>query len=299
MGNVFNRYGAGGGKSEGLYIWKKYQYTPRIAVVNPQMTAYSKSSTSLWFNNANFDYKAFEQINETLPIKYTDYKDFVDFFDGFVATDGTRFDIEKRVYDTYDSMSINMNGSYGNVNRYVTTDTYFYFGFNGYPTVDGVGVTFAYNGTKTLPAKIGDMVGYVVSDKEDAYPDKEVKDGYYYEKCGNLLEDLNYKKAEFGSFTLSSNAYSSTVNHSLGETPKCAIAWKDDGADFGFAFFAVNVYGTTDGAWASAFLYTTTKTVNNSSNTGGATVTTAKICTATTASMYFEKSKKYNYVLLA
>ena len=69
------------------------------------------------------------------------------------------------------------------------------------------------------------FLGYVVSDKETAYPDGGEKGGYWYEKVveGIDLSALGMTKCETGSFTLASDYYTVTFNHTLGIKPKAVI----------------------------------------------------------------------------
>ena len=66
---------------------------------------------------------------------------------------------------------------------------------------------------------------YIVSDKETAYPDGGEKGGYWYEKVveGIDLSALGMTKCETGSFTLASDYYTVTFNHTLGIKPKAVI----------------------------------------------------------------------------
>ena len=75
-----------------------------------------------------------------------------------------------------------------------------------------------------------DFLGYIVSDKETAYPDGGEKGGYWYEKVsdGIDLEKLGCTKFEEGSFTPSKDITAKyTINHSMGVIPKYFIVWTD------------------------------------------------------------------------
>ena len=67
-----------------------------------------------------------------------------------------------------------------------------------------------------------DFLGYIVSDKETAFPDGGEKGGYWYERVieGIDFSSLGITKYEIGSFTPASNVNTYTINHSLGIIPK-------------------------------------------------------------------------------
>ena len=71
------------------------------------------------------------------------------------------------------------------------------------------------------------FLDYVVSDKETAYPDGAVQDGYWYERVVDILGLLSCTKILVETFIPTSNisvGYGTyTLNHGLGEIPKYAI----------------------------------------------------------------------------
>lgn len=75
------------------------------------------------------------------------------------------------------------------------------------------------------------FAGYVVDNKESAYPDGGTQDGYWYEK---VLEGIPISKLGFTKFSIDKVKYTSRTNckdypihHSLGEKPKIAILFPD------------------------------------------------------------------------
>ena len=66
---------------------------------------------------------------------------------------------------------------------------------------------------KKLSAQGGDFIDYIVSDKENAYPDGGEKGGYWYEKV------VEGAKVASGTITLSSSQNSLTIPHNLGKIP--------------------------------------------------------------------------------
>lgn len=65
---------------------------------------------------------------------------------------------------------------------------------------------------------IGETVGFVVSDNSSAYPDGGVQDGYWYEKV--METDFGFEKVSFLKVTPTSDTYSISFSHDLGEIPK-------------------------------------------------------------------------------
>ena len=74
----------------------------------------------------------------------------------------------------------------------------------------------SFSGLYTFPnyeAKI--MLGYVVSDKSDAYPDGGIQDGYWYEKVAKEKEVI----AKSGNYTFSGAQDQITIPHGIGKKP--------------------------------------------------------------------------------
>ena len=77
-----------------------------------------------------------------------------------------------------------------------------------------------------------DFLGYIVSDKETAYPDGGEKGGYWYEKVGEGItpEMFGCSKMAVDTFTLTSRTPTKdyTISHSLGTIPKYFIVVYED-----------------------------------------------------------------------
>lgn len=74
-----------------------------------------------------------------------------------------------------------------------------------------------------------EFIEFVVSDVSTAYPDGDIKDGYWYEKMGIDLSVIGITKSEVNEFIFSSNTSTSTaISHSLGKEPKIAILFTND-----------------------------------------------------------------------
>lgn len=290
MGNVFNRCGAGGGKSEGLYIWKKYEYIPSKDIVNPTMNV-TVETTNLYINSASFDYSGFPTIADYVDGSSADSIFLRDFLSGFS--------------DSVNSFSVSNNSLYflkGTTmyqcrNAKPSTNGRYYVMLNSNTYLNST-TTFTYNGTKTIPAKIGDMVGYVVSDKENEYPDKEVKDGYYYEKCNSasLTELLELEEVEKGTVTITGTQATLTINLNMSKLPKFAYLWSDNSTNISRAGTMFTIYGT-----GSQTGYTVQATGGTSSNAFMGSTTTGN--DTTKISLFANSSYKftagtYHYVVV-
>ena len=138
------------------------------------------------------------------------------------------------------------------------------------------------------------FLDYIVSDKENAYPDGGEKGGYWYEKVRDGLtpEMFGCTKYEVGSFTLSSDNYTVSFNHTLGEKPKAVIINENSSitdSNYVNTYLAPSSYG--------AYVYSNRASGNSASgntlNESTVTVTTGN------TSRNFKSGVKYNYVLLA
>lgn len=225
MGNVFNRYGAGGGKSEGLYIWKKSEWITDATITNPTF-ALGKNSTSTKtqpISASDIDllkYPTIEPRTTPLSLNGTDEeKAIIELLDGFNNSTSAFYVLDGVLRFKYSSYDVTVN-SFTPISN---TEAEIYVSSN----VTMRNSTYTYNGQKTLPPYIGDMVGFVVSDKENAYPDKEVKDGYYYERVSLSTGAFNCTKYEVGTIYNAMTGTSLVINHSLGVKPKYVIAWQN------------------------------------------------------------------------
>ena len=200
----------GGGKPEGLYVWKKYSYSPAVSLENPTFdyisATVSSSSSDYTFGNFSFDISIID--------------DWTKFFTGFVNTNGYGSNFPSDgVFHNY-SDNGNWNYTVSEVNLSEGTVTIHIGGYCGDYKSEG---TYKYTGTKVVSEEIKGFLNYIVSDKETAYPDGGEKNGYWYEKVGDGLtpEMFGCTKMAVDKYTFASK---STLNvpipHSLGEIPK-------------------------------------------------------------------------------
>lgn len=73
-----------------------------------------------------------------------------------------------------------------------------------------------------------ELIDYVISDDENAYPNGGTQGEYYYERYTPLSAGLfNCTKYITGSYTMTSTLSSIIVTHNLGVVPKVAYIWTD------------------------------------------------------------------------
>ena len=199
----------GGGKSEGLYAWIKKKWIPPIIAENPSMSiSASKNGTSdykyIQISSADFDYTQIEG----------DYKEF---FNGFKKSSGSYyFTVNDGYLYLYIDSSLSLQITDFDKSKGIFTMGSIY---------SRISATVSYSGSKTVKdGASGDTIDYIVSDKENAYPDGGEKGGYWYEKVGGA-------KVATGEITFSSAVDSITIEHGLGKEPK--------------SIFLINIYKDT------------------------------------------------------
>ena len=295
MGNMFNLFGAGGGKTEGLYIWKKFKWNT-INIVNPQFHAYASSNSYITLSNANFDLALLNSVSAIENVlRITDGEDakkLIEFLDGFRASDdkfweywssGLTVRLRGYTYTPYPSNWDNVT------NKLKIVD-------NMYNSIT-IDDTFTYTGTKTLHS-VGDFLGYVVSDDETKYPDKAEQDGFYYEKIELSPALFGCTKMEVGTFTPASNVRTYIANHNLGVIPKYAIVWAESSASYNIR--NVQAYNINTGSSGYISVYKSDYYARGDySGSGTASVSRVGIYASSySTSYYFQSGKKYTYVLL-
>lgn len=180
---------------EGQYVWKKCEYsTTTKSYANPTITLNGAASNVKVTTTSGIDLSQVE----------------ADFFGGFTYNNG----YVNLVYE-------NGNLYYEDVNKtkYLiiwdkSTQTFVVNNFSS-----SFNSTWNYVGTKNVIAvEVGELIDFVVADDENAYPDGDYQDGYWYE----LVEE-GVCGVDFGEVTLTSTASSITVQHNLKDTPKVCI----------------------------------------------------------------------------
>lgn len=275
----------GGGKPEGLYAWKK----------SKKQISYESTYVS------NATHANFEPTIKSYP--FTVYKSKGYTFD---ETTG-EYTLTEPVSETIVSSGNGIiDGTYyGTINSKSSKNMI-------YPTNSGYGATIeltlhglnAWTGTSTYPAywykssKIIEFLDetYIVSDKENAYPDGGEKGGYWYEKVSVIdLVKIGCTKFEEGSFTPSSDTYVYNATHSLGVIPKFAIVYGGiiSGKYVNWEVFSITTAGSAYGVW-----------VNSGGNgcnysSYSATFTSSKAELKVNTNGILKSGIEYHYLLLA
>ena len=175
-------------EKKGLYVWKKYQYTPAETVTNPSFTYnITKYSETVNISNENFD---LTKVGEN----------WIEFFNGFGNSSGN---LEVK------------NGKLYHGNRIITAFDPVAKTFTVSDTWNSNSSSvYSYEGTKTFSEEQRVFLNYVVSDAETAYPDNGLQNGYWYEKVveGKAGVDIVF-------FTPTEDVLTATVAHTLGKMP--------------------------------------------------------------------------------
>lgn len=185
-------------EKKGLYVWKKYQYTPAETVTNPSFTYnITKYSETVTISNENFD---LTKVGEN----------WIEFFNGFGNSSGN---LEVKYGKLYHGNKI-ITAFDPVAKTFTVSDTW----------NSNSSSVYSYEGTKTLQKEQRVFLDYVVSDDETAYPDGGTQGGYWYEKVVEgvpLTGILGMQKIAVDYFTPTADTYLSgiTLTHSLGAVP--------------------------------------------------------------------------------
>ena len=197
---------------EGLYVWKKNEYTPEQILEKVNITLnYVEFSTTSPASGARYSITSDDfdvnLIND------------VSFFYGFA------FD-----FGSYGTGILGDNGIITFSNTSESSQTCYWIADSKQFVIGNRNMSGNHTASKSnatiSEASIGDFIDYIVSDKETAYPDGGEKGGYWYERVRVIdLKKLGCTKFVEGSFTPSSDTYVYNATHSLGVIPKFAIVY--------------------------------------------------------------------------
>ena len=181
-------------EKKGLYVWKKYQYTPAETVTNPSFTYnITRYSETVTISNENFD---LTKVGEN----------WIEFFNGF---GNSSKNLEVKYGKLYDGNKI-ITAFDPVAKTFTVSDTW----------NSNSSSVLSYEGTKTFSKEQRVFLDYVVSDAETAYPDNGLQNGYWYEKVQLDLTLFGCTKCALDKFTFSSRTRATTkVSHGLGEMP--------------------------------------------------------------------------------
>ena len=209
----------GGGKPEGLYVWKKHSIGFK----------YKEASVNK-YENISIDTPQSGSIKVYAGSSYT----FDENTGMYTLVDPSEYSVElngasttfAQIYVTYKSptsanMWIHNSINYGfRVYNYTSSGVTLNRDSSDYPIM-------AYS-AETEPTYT--FLDYIVSDKETAYPDGDVQNGYYYEKVVGV-------KAAFGSVSISNSPSDLVINHNLGVMPTKAWGFAMKGGSYSTAFY--------------------------------------------------------------
>lgn len=224
----------GGGKPEGIYIWKKCEYISEQTIVNPTFHIKANVSTQkAAITSDDINFKAFGTLTDSNNFYQSREPEFCNFMNGFNNSNSSvNFAISTSTYSGQLELNYSNNSYWNAFTKMTPTDTGAELTASNLfkTTIDD---TLQYTGTKTIAAKIGEFISYIVSDKETAFPDGGEKGGYWYEKVGEGItpEMFGCTKVAIDTATFASDqnfilgGVEYYLPHSLGEIPKHAILW--------------------------------------------------------------------------
>ena len=209
----------GGGKPEGLYAWKKSS----VACIDSITTQTGKNYT---LGNATSDTTVYYSTSYT----------FDETTGTYTLVNPKSATLQYMQWGVYSVEMVKSNyyiwGSTSSNEIYNTnassTYTVYIKNSNGSVFLEADSSNYKYD---IHSAKIEyTFLDYVVSDKENAYPNGGEKDGYWYERVseGITPEMFGATKKEEQTFTVSSSVSEKTITHSLGEIPKLVLCFPSD-----------------------------------------------------------------------
>ena len=276
----------GGGKPEGMYVWKKSSFSYIDSITTQTRKNYT-------LGNATSDTTVYYSTSYTLDETAGTY----------TLVNPKSATLQYAQWSVYSVEMVKSNyyiwGSTSSNEIYTTnaSSTYNVYLKNsdGKVFLESDSANYKYD---IHSAKIEyTFLDYVVSDKKTAYPDGGEKGGYWYEKVVNGidLEKLGCTKFEEGSFTPSGNASVYDATHSLGVIPKFAIVYGGiiSGPYFCWQTYPISTSGNSAGACVS---YEGTENYTSSSK---ATFTSNNAELKINNGGKFKAGIEYHYLLLA
>ena len=179
---MIGKCNTGGGKSSGLYVWKKLSSQGGIFieyVVSDNPNKYP--------NDGEQGGYYYETVEDVTPEVTTQTPVIAQIAENLGVTITTPSGTNKQILQGNNANLLNIKNNAKKEGLYVW---------------------------KKLTAEGGDFIDFVVSDSETAYPDGAEQDGYWYE-----LFDLKSFGIDFGEVTLASKVTFVTVSHNLGVVP--------------------------------------------------------------------------------
>ena len=212
----------GGGKPEGLYVWKKYKVTGtyRYSLKSSIVTCVvgkSSDKFTITLDSSNYDG----------DLSYLDVKNLCKWLDGSLGiVSNSKRQICSWNGGDYLTFADHDDSSatryvYPSINNNIVTVTLYAFEDKSY-TWNGLTKNTSFSSSIENAFEYYDYgyeyEGYIVSDKETAYPDGGEKGGYWYEK---VREEA---KVAIGEISVDSGYITTyTIEHGLGVKPKKII----------------------------------------------------------------------------
>ncbi len=278
----------------GLTAWAKYNYLPKINLTNPTFKA-TVTSTGITITESSFDLSLLTEDN---------YKEILAGFH-YQGNSYMHFELNSSGTLYWYSTSSSVSTVTGYSNGVITTTTI----YNNLGEQD-----FIYDGEKVFRAESKTLVGYVVSDDENAYPDKAVHtDGYYYAKAidGIDLSLVGFTKGEIIEVYCNSKT-NFVIPHSIGVLPKLILLMVDGSISYsrvailvatkyknGSGYYYMDKFGTANNAITITDIFDTYYEQSNGNTTVTATdKNVAFNYNASNGGSYFSEGSKYKCLVL-
>lgn len=278
----------------GLTAWAKYNYLPKINLTNPTFKA-TVTSTGITITESSFDLSLLTEDN---------YKEILAGFH-YQGNSYMHFELNSSGTLYWYSTSSSISTVTGYSNGVITTTTI----YNNLGEQD-----FIYNGEKVFRAESKTLVGYVVSDDENAYPDKAVHtDGYYYAKAidGIDLSLVGFTKGEIIEVYCNSKT-NFVIPHSIGVLPKLILLIVDGSISYsrvailvatkyknGSDYYYMDRFGTANNAITITDIFDTYYEQSNGNTTVTATDKNVSFnYNASNGGSYFSEGSKYKCLVL-
>lgn len=280
----------GGGKKEGLYVWKKYEYTPQQTVTNPTI-AINVTNDAITITDSNFDLKPLgTELNQLVTNFFADFTNNGSQPKFLIVSDTLRFNYSSSSFEgiaSFDGTTFTLKNSANHTGTF----------------------NLSYAGEKVLSEEKYDFLDYIVSDNPNAYPDKALQDGYWYERVVegvDLLSATGYTKMAVDTITMSSNhSIGANIPHSLGAKPEIVMLIANDSITMNNGvqkLLSIASFESSDAlAYGGVTYYSTSsgKTRVNGGGLGEKTYLRADLIAFNSVNYYLQAGKQYTLITMA
>ena len=206
---MLGKTNAMGGKAEGIYAWIKYNFTPEVTIPKGATLDVIADATTIKLTGASFDLSLITPENYKEALLSFTYPPNGPYFSGgngalyWYSTSGPYREVTE-----YNNGVLKCNNEYSSMRG-----------------------TFQLTKAKEyiVSDDIKDLSGFTVSDEQNEFPDREFKNGYWYEKANDFTSGrLGYTKVAVDVCTFTSELSTVQVPHSLGKAPAVVLMFANE-----------------------------------------------------------------------